>query len=322
MRRPLLALALLLWLVPSVAGAQEAPVVARSEVDRTTMTIGDQVLFTITVELARGYELNDPGVPRAVGDLEVVDILTVLQTRLTDGRTRVQLRYLLTTFELGQRQLPVIVVGYRAPNGERGQARTQGPHVIVVHSVVAPGEDTSDVKPLKPPLEVPGTENVLLTRALPAAVAAGLALLAGVVWLRLRRRAPAPVAEALVPRAARQALEELERVAEMRLPEQGRTREHYDRVSATVRAFLARRYGVPAASRTARELREALERAGVARSQAQLLYEVLADAESVRYEERVIYPARAHKTLRDLVDLMRRSVVAEEYEIVGSGATA
>lgn len=322
MRRLALAAALLLSLAPTGALAQEGPVTARSEVDRTTMAIGDQVLFTITVELSRGYDLNDPGVPRAIGDFEVVDTLTVLQTRLSGGASRIQLRYLVTSFELGPKQLPIVVVGYRGPNGERGQARTPGGHVVDVQSVIAQGEDTRDVKPLKPPLAVPGTENVLLTRVAPALAVLVLAVLAAVLWLRARRRAPAPIVAAEVPRAARHALDELERVAEMRLPEQGRTREHYDLVSAAVRGFLAQRYGVPAGSRTARELRRELEHAGVDRSHAQLIFEALADAEAVRYEERVIYPARAHKTLRDLIDLMRRSVVAEEYELVSAGATA
>ncbi|MBU6424190.1 MAG: hypothetical protein KGQ88_09170, partial [Chloroflexi bacterium] len=62
--------------------------------------------------------------------------------------------------------------------------------------------------------------------------------------------------------------------------------------------------------------------AGVPRAQAELLCEILGDAESVRYEERLIFPARAQKAMRDLIDSMRKSVVAEEYELVTAGATA
>lgn len=322
MRRALVVALILLALAPAAAAADDGPVVARSEVDRTTMTIGDQVLFTITVQLARGYDLLSPGVPRAIGDFEVVDALTVLQTKLADGSTRVQLRYLVTTFDLGQRQLPPIVVGYRGPQGEQGQATTQGGHVIVVHSVIAAGEDASDIKPLKPPLPMPSTEPDLLTRVVPfVALAVALALVV-VLAVRIARRRRAIPIEARTPRAAREALEELERVAGMRLPELGRTREHYELVSAALRRFIAQRYGLVAEARTARELRRDLERAGVPRTQAELLCEVLADGEAVRYEERLIFPARAQKAMRDLIESMRKSVVAEEYELVGSGATA
>lgn len=322
MRPILVAAVVLLALAPAPAAAGDGPVVARSEVDRTTMTIGDQVLFTITVQLARGYDLLSPGVPRAIGDFEVVDALTVLQTKLADGSTRVQLRYLVTTFDLGQRQLPPIVVGYRGPGGVRGQATTQGGHLIVVRSVIAPGEDASELRPLKPPLALPSTEPDILARATPlVALAVALALVV-VLALRIARRRRAAPVEAATPRAARDALDELERVAGMRLPELGRTREHYDLVSAALRRFIAGRYGLLAEARTARELRRDLERAHVPRTQAELLCEVLADGEAVRYGKRPIFPARAQTTMRDLIESMRKSAVAEEYELVGSGATA
>jgi len=53
----------------------------------------------------------------------------------------------------------------------------------------------------------------------------------------------------------------------------------------------------------------------------QVIVDALHDAESVRYEEQVVYPARARKTMRDLLEAMRRSVAAEEYELIESGAS-
>lgn len=316
-----LALSLGLAVLSSTAGADGGPVVVTSDVDRATMTIGDQVLFTITVDLAKGYDLIDPGVPRTIGDFEVADTLTALQTHMASGATRIQLRYLLTTFSLGQKALPIVVVGYRGPDGATGEAATPSGYTITVRSVVAPGEDTSDIKPLKPPMPMPGANGDLLRRALPVAGAALLILAAAVLALRVVRVRTVPTSIGSAG-AARAALDELERIAGLRLAEQGRMREHYDLVAAALRRFIGQRYGLSAVARTARELRRDLERAGVGRAQAQLLCEVLAEAESVRYEERVIYPARATKAMADLIDAMRRSVVAEEYELVSSGAGA
>jgi hypothetical protein len=316
-----LVVAVLVLFAPPAA-AQSAPVNVRSELDRAAMTIGDQALLPVIVELARGYDLLDPGVPRAVGDLEVVDTLTVLQSRLPSGTTRVQLRYLVSAFSLGPKVVPVIVVGYRAPDGSTGRAQTQGPLAVEIQSVIAPGEEVFDIRPLKPPLPVGAADSGLARSAAAVAIAVAALALVVVLVIRLTRRggvlAPAPVLHG----AARRALTEIEEVAELRLPEQGRTREHYDRVAAAVRRFIDGRYGIGAASRTARELRKELERVRVDRSQAQLLCEVLADAESIRYEERVIYPARAQKTMRDLTELLRKTVVAEEYELISTGATA
>lgn len=120
--RPLavLVVAAALWLTPATAAGQGAPVVVRSEVDRATMAMGDQVLLTVTVELASGYRLLDPGVPRAIGDFEVVDTLTVLETR-AGGVTRTQLRFLITAFQLGPKRIPVIGVTYRAPTAPKAR---------------------------------------------------------------------------------------------------------------------------------------------------------------------------------------------------------
>ena len=312
---------LVLALASSAAWAQEAPVVARSTVDRQAMTIGDQALLTVTVDLAPGYDLLEPGVPRAVGDFEVVEILTALQTRAPDGAVRLQLRYLITAFELGTHRLPIIGVGYRGPDGALGEARTQGPLAIVIRSVAAPGEDMGEIKPLKPPLPVPGEANELVPRVLPFLAMGLLIAVAAALALRLRPRGPALVPVGLQG-PARRALDELERVAELRLPEHGRTREHYDLVGAALRRFVAERFGLAAEARTARELRRELEGAGLDRAQGQLLFEVLADAEAIRYEDRVVYPARAQKAMREVIEAMRRSVVAEEYDLASSGATA
>jgi len=318
---PLLIGALLVVFAAVPAAGQEGPVSVRSTVDRVSMAIGDQVLLTLTVDLAAGYDLMDPGVPRAIGDFEVVDTLTALQTRRPSGGMRVQLRYLVTAFELGPKRLPVIVVGFRAPDGQLGEAQTDAEHVVQVLSVVLPGEDTSDVKPLKPPLAVPGSTLAMLQRWVPVAALAVALVAAAVLALRIRRRRPLITAEP-APGPARRALDELERIFERRLPEQGRTREHYELLSATLRTYAAERFGVVAHARTARELRRDLERSGVDRTQAQILFDALHDAEAVRYEEQVVYPARAQKTMRDLLDVMKRSVVAEEYELIESGATA
>jgi hypothetical protein len=321
MRLAAAALGLVVALAPGAALAQEGPVAVRAELDRAVATIGDQLLLTVTVDLAAGYELQDPGVPRTIGDLEVVETLTALQSRLPSGATRVVLRYLVAAFETGPHMLPVIVVGYRGPRGVTGQAETAAGIALTVASVVLPGEDTSDIKPLKPPLALPGAGAELVPRA--ALAVTGLLVLAGAILIALRRRGSraglVPV-EGVGP--ARRALDELQRVLELHLPEQGRTREHYELVSAAVRAFIAERYGLAARSRTARELRHDLEHSGVDRTHAQLLHELLADAESVRYEERVVFPARAQKTMRDVIEVMRKTVVAEEYELVSAEAGA
>jgi hypothetical protein len=315
-----LALAALIALA-APAAAQEGPVTVRSAIDRAQITVGDQIVLTIVVDLAAGYDLIDPGVPRQIGDFEVVDTLTVLQTRNPAGGTRVQLRFLVTSFELGPKVLPIIAVGYRGPDGQPGEARTSSQLLVEVLSVIRPGEDTSDIKPLKPPLPLPGSALAFLERWAPVAALAIALLLAVVLALRLRRRREVVSLEPSHG-PARRALDELEGLVKQELPEHGRMREHYGILAAILRRYAADRFGVVADARTARELRRELERSAADRAQVQVIFDALHDAESVRYEEQVVYPARAQKTMRELLEVMRRSVAAEEYELIESGALA
>jgi hypothetical protein len=320
MRAALLAFVVLLALA-APAAAQEGPVTVRSAIDRAQITIGDQIVLTVAVDLAAGYDLIDPGVPRQIGDFEVVDTLTVLQTRNPAGGTRVQLRFLVTSFELGPKVLPIIAVAYRGPDGQPGEARSSSQLLVEVLSVIRPGEDTSDIKPLKPPLPLPGSTLAFLERWAPVAALSVAILLAAVLALRLRRRREVISFEP-GHGPARRALDELESLVAQGLPEQGRTREHYEILAVALRRYAADRFGVAAEARTARELRRELERSAVDRAQVQVISDALYDAESVRYEEQVVYPARAQKTMRELLEVMRRSVAAEEYELIESGAIA
>lgn len=316
--RYLAALLLVGPLLLAAGGAARADqhVVVTSEVDRSVVTIGDPILLTIIVQLAPGHGLVDPGVPRVVGDLEVVDVLAALQARLPDGSTRVEMRFLVAGFQLGRTAVPVITIGYVGPGGEAGTASTGAPIPIEVRSVIQPGEDTSDIKPLKPPLALPVEGVPLLSRLAPVALAAlGLALVVLLLRRLLRRwkRAPAPGVPVLTP--ALRALAEIERIAGLGLAEQGRVREHYALLAGVLRRYASERTGINADARTARELRWELEANGFERSQAALIAETLRDAESVRFGEHVVYPARARQTMRELGDALRRAAVAEEYEL-------
>jgi hypothetical protein len=109
------------------------------------------------------------------------------------------------------------------------------------------------------------------------------------------------------------ALRELDALAEQRLPEKGRTAEHYALLTASLRRYAVQRFGI-APGRTSRELRAALERAGVDRTQAAAIYEILREGDEVRFRHAIPYPAHAQNAVRAALELVRRAATAEEYE--------
>lgn len=313
-RAPLRSAAVTLLTLAALAGVVAAAegVTATAAVDRTTITLGDPVQLTVVVEAAPGYQVDDPILPATLGALEVLETQAAQLLALPSGATRLAFRYRVTAFALGEHEIPSIDVPYAGPAGQRGVART-APLAIAVESVVRPVDDTSDIKPLKPQLVLPGTQPLAARAAMAGAAVVAVAIPALVVFRLMRRRERAALAETRAAPGQR-ALEELQRLAELRLPEQGRAAEHYELMAACVRRYALERFGL-SPGRTARELRGELVRAGVDRDTVALIFDVLREGEVVRYRKHVPYPAHARNALRACLEVMAKAAKAEEYEV-------
>jgi hypothetical protein len=286
---------------------------AAAALDRATITVGDPAFLTVYADAETGYQVSDPAIAHTVGDLEVLEVLPSGRSTRAGGIARWTFRYRITGWVVGDLSVPPIAIPYSGPNGVTGIALT-APVVLHVASVIRDGEDTSDVKPLKPQLDLPEVLAAKLGRiALVVVAVMAFTALAGVIfWLLLRRRERIPKAERLTP--VQRALRELDALAEQHLPEKGKTAEHYELLTASLRRYAVQRFGVEP-GRTSRELRAALERAGVDRTQAAAIYEILREGDEVRFRHAIPYPAHAQNAVRAALEVVRRAATAEEYEI-------
>jgi hypothetical protein len=309
----LLAATLAVAIVLSGAGAARAadPVNAVATIDRTTITVGDRIALAVIVDAEPGYLPSDPTLARRIGSFEVV------QTQAAQKSTRGSLirftyKYAITAWTLGDLVLPSIAVPYIGPNGLSGTAQTAEATVKVV-TVASPGERLDEIKPLKPQLGVAEAVWPRITRfGVGLALACAIGLTAFVLfWLLLRRRGVLALEPRLTP--AQRALRELDELVALKLPEQGRTAEHYGRLTASLRRYAVDRFGVQP-GRTSREVRDALERAGLERTAAASIYEILREGDEVRFRNSVPYPAHAQNAVRAALQIIRRAASAEQYE--------
>ncbi len=310
MRTLILSVALLLALAgPATA---DGPVTVSSTVDRDAITVGDPVVLAVTVELAPGWTVADPGVPRALGEFEILETEPAQQTRLNGGGSRLVFRYRVSAYRVGEQALPPIEVSFTGPSGDKGTVTTRG-HAIRVQSVILPDENAADIKPLKPQLPLPGllaSEVLRLVFAGIGAVAV-LVLVAFFLWFFRRRRDLAP--DGLTP--AQRAFAELEKLAALQLADKGRFSEHYERMTTILRGYVAEQYRLPAGERTPRELRVEMERAGVDPQQRAAIFEILNEGEVVRFHSGKSYPAHARNALGSALSAMQRAAAAEQYAV-------
>jgi hypothetical protein len=295
------------------SGAARAadPVNAAATVDRTSISVGDRIALTVIVDTEPGYLPSDPTIARQIGSFEVVQTQAA-QKSTRGSQIRFSYRYSITAWTVGNFVLPSIAVTYIGPNGVSGTAQTAEVPIKVV-TVVTPGENLTEIKPLKPQLAVAEELLPKITRvALAILGTAAISLVAGLVfWLLIRRRNVTSFERRLTP--VQRALTELDQLADLRLPEQGKTAEHYDRLTASLRRYAVERFGIQP-GRTSREVRDALERAGLERTQAAAIYEILREGDEVRFRHSIPYPAHAQNAVRAALDVIRRAASAEEYE--------
>jgi hypothetical protein len=306
------ALALVLLVAFGGSASADGPVTVSSTVDRDVITIGDPVVLAVTVDLAPGWTVADPGVPRALGEFEVLETEPAQQTRLNGGASRFVFRYRLSAYRVGEQELPPVEVSFAGPDGATGTASTGG-HIVRVQSVILPEENAQDIKPLKPQLPVPGllaSELMRLVFAGVGAVAVVLLVIFALWWFRRRRE---PVPDGLTP--AQRALAELEKLGALQLAEKGRFTEHYERMTAILRAYVAEQYRLPAGERTPRELRVEMERAGVDPQQRAAIFEILHEGEVVRFHSGRTYPAHARNALGSALSAMQRAAASEQYAV-------
>jgi hypothetical protein len=112
------------------------------------------------------------------------------------------------------------------------------------------------------------------------------------------------------------ALDELARIAGMRLPEAGRFKEHYTLVADTVRLYMERTYQVPILERTTAEIRTGLAHTAIAPETHRLFIGFLNDSDLVKFSKSRPTIEEAY----DLVELGKEIVARVSHPVEGSAS--
>jgi hypothetical protein len=226
------------------------PVCLNAHVDKVSVTVGDVVTFTLTLNHDPALSVNLPEAGSLITGLRIIEAGEE-GPRLIDDRMVHTKWYKLQPDLVGSYVIPPVKLSYTDQRGELKEL--QSPQIfIAVKSGLQdkPAGASADIIDIKPIQEIP---RPLLRVVLYGAVVVFLFLVAGTVfWLsrrRRRHRAAAP------PKPAHQlALEELEALNRDQLIEKGVIREYYFRLSEIFRRYIERRFHIPAVERTTEEL--------------------------------------------------------------------
>ncbi len=243
--------ALLLFLCQSPAFAQGVEVEVST--DLSEITVGDIVHYNIQLTWDPGELESDPLLEENLGALVIRDRQAPKRAKLEDGRIRRTQSYSVTSYKIGEYELPPPLVKY-TPKGQDAVVVAGEPVSLKVRSI-AP-EDASEIRDIKPPRAARRD----LTK--PALFAAGaltglIVVIALVAWLVKRSRGKEYVEPAEPPYD--KAMRRLAAVKNMPRGDHEEMKEYYVELSSIIRDYLYGRFGLPAPLLTTRQLRHFIE---------------------------------------------------------------
>jgi hypothetical protein len=222
----------------------------KAEVDKAFLTIGDPVIYTVTIEHAPDIQILS-SIPSPASDIleikKVEDIRKKLKKEVITGK-----KFTLTTFKLGEFVLDPITVRYRKVGQSEKTIQTNKLY-LTVKSIAAgaPQEDIRDIKTVVP-------FKVRLGKFLWAVLSLAFLALGYFLFQAFRKKkilaAPAP--SPLTPEE--EALLHLSELFESDLLKRGFIKLYYLRLSEILRAYFERRYKILAVESTTLETLRAL----------------------------------------------------------------
>jgi hypothetical protein len=243
----------------------------RAVLDSTNIMIGEQTTLRLIAEYDPAtVQVTFPTLRDTV--MKGVEVLgtKMLDSTAPDGRPMRTMAVTITSFDAGQYTLPQLALWYKK-SGDSALYRIESPLLVLNVATVrinpadsangsasGSGGGSAGIRDIKDPLDVPLTFQEILPYLL-FGVAVLLAVAGGVYYWRTKRPQAATAAEApkiVVPsRPAHElALEELERLQQQRLWQQGHATAYHSRVAEILWAYLEGNYGIKTVEATTDEI--------------------------------------------------------------------
>ena len=268
-------------LLASILISQQGLISVESTIDKSTITIGDLVTYTVIVRRAPEVQVEMPGLAVNLGAFEIRDYEDY-EAEEIDGKIVQRTEYLISTFDVGEFEIPPLVIHYILPDDTTKKALQTEKLSILVESL-KPSE-AGDIRDIKPPLTLPRDYETLI---LWGAFCLGIllvGLLAIYFWRRKKKGKELFPRKVEPPRPAHEiALEDLNALKESSLLAEGKVKEFYIKISEIIRRYIEGRYFIIALEMTTFDLIENLSAAEIEPTNVQMIQEFLEICDLVKF---------------------------------------
>lgn len=274
----------------------------KAGLDTSAILIGDQVRLAIEVQKNNRYTVDFPLFRDTITKgIEILNTSPVDTIPGDDDRTVLTQEVLITSFDSGKYTLPPLPFIWKDKN--RSDTLYSSPLELNVYTV--PVDTTSEIKPIKLPLDAP----VTFAEIWPYLLIGLLVIMVGlfVFWYIKRRKANKPVFRVEKPKepAHRIALRELDKLSEEKLWQKNEIKLFYTRLTNIIRKYIEERFGVYAMEETTGEIMRDIKKGYVDDQQLQnILYELLSLADMVKFAKNIPLPDENEKLMRHAYDFV------------------
>jgi hypothetical protein len=230
-------------------------IAVKSQFSEDSIMIGNHVEYSITVESPDDIFVRFPEYSDTItGQLEILKE-SKTDTLISDDGRILKRSYVLTSFEPGWNTVPPQAVTYET-GGFLDTVYTD----VLLLTVLAPVIDTTlAIKPIKPPVNTPVSFTEILPWTLIAIGAILLVLLGIYLYKRYVQKKEHPELFSKKPLEPAHiiAKRDLEKLRSEKLPQNGRVKDYYTRLTGTIRVYMARQFNISAMESTSAEILDA-----------------------------------------------------------------
>ncbi|OPX35908.1 hypothetical protein B1H10_00150 [candidate division KSB1 bacterium 4484_188] len=289
----------LVLLGTSIIFAAQSLIRVGASVDKSVITIGDRITYSLTIEHDKSIKIEQPGPGANLGQFEIKDYKIYDPVEKGNIVTQ-QFDYVISVFDTGKFVIPPFPVAFApADTSTKYQVIMSEPIEITVNSVLT-AED-AEIHDIKPPISIPFNYRRLILL-----VVAGLLIAAAVLlflYILRQRKKGKPLFRKEVIRPAHEiALEALEAVAaEWReMLEAGKHKELFTRISEIFRTYLENRFFINAMEETSFEIIDSLREVGLEEEQQKIAREILELSTLVKFAKYIPEEQETEQCLEQL----------------------
>jgi hypothetical protein len=311
---PLITLFALLF-ASSTAAQEENSIDASLSVIPGEYTVGDPIMLEMTINHPADSHVIIPELESEWGQFIVQSQSAPESNTNENGSKSTSQRLDVRLFAPGEYTTPLIPFTVVTADGQLLDA-TIDPVPVSISSVLVEGDEA--LRDIKPQAELPYL--FILPWLIAAAVLAVGAVIA--IWMIRRRRAVLAASD-VDPRLPYEvALDRLDRIESLNLPNDGRFKEHYTMVSDCIRIYVERAFEIPVMERTTSEIQKSILRTPISPPISREFLGLLDESDLVKFSKFAPDAASAMQALVTGRHIVMETKPANDMESVsGSSGT-